>query len=85
MAEEPLEFEQEFHLQGAKANDMNRFQADEIMRWLQEYPEHMTDAMMAFDKTLMDVNEKISPGQDLLSGRIFDALTTGKISKERGW
>eukprot|EP00972_Heterocapsa_arctica_P028021 4121649-Heterocapsa_arctica.AAC.1 len=39
---------------GAQCNDMSRFQKDEIKKWLEDNPDRKADAMMPFDKALMN-------------------------------
>eukprot|EP00972_Heterocapsa_arctica_P068671 10147621-Heterocapsa_arctica.AAC.1 len=38
---------------GAQHNDMNRFQKNEIYKWLENNPDRKADAMLISDKTLM--------------------------------
>eukprot|EP00972_Heterocapsa_arctica_P051639 7597444-Heterocapsa_arctica.AAC.1 len=64
---------------------MNKWQVEDIRNWLDDDPKHMADANQVFDKKLMDVCENITISQDLLSGRIFDALIGGQMAKDRAW
>eukprot|EP00972_Heterocapsa_arctica_P027477 4039853-Heterocapsa_arctica.AAC.1 len=65
---------------------MNKWQKNEIKQWLDDHPNLMADAMNDFDKKLMDGTEgELSQTQELLSGRVFDALIGSPMGKERGW
>eukprot|EP00972_Heterocapsa_arctica_P106640 15707212-Heterocapsa_arctica.AAC.1 len=39
---------------GAQCNDMSRVQKDDIKKWLEDNPDRKADAMMPFDKALMN-------------------------------
>eukprot|EP00972_Heterocapsa_arctica_P086789 12793937-Heterocapsa_arctica.AAC.1 len=82
---EPPDVEPEDQLKGARANDINKWQIEDTRKWLDEDQKRMADAKQDFDKKLMDVTGKITVAQDLLSGRIFDALIGGHLARERNW
>eukprot|EP00972_Heterocapsa_arctica_P099844 14728802-Heterocapsa_arctica.AAC.1 len=61
-------------MQGAQNNDMNRFQRSEITKWFENNPERKADAMLEFDKTLMEDKGQVLPtALEAMSGRIYDA------------
>eukprot|EP00972_Heterocapsa_arctica_P076127 11229045-Heterocapsa_arctica.AAC.1 len=72
---EKSEEEEEEQKTGAKNNDMNKWQKVEIKQWLDDHPERKADAMIEFDKKLMDdKGVELSQYMEMLSGRVFDAL-----------
>eukprot|EP00972_Heterocapsa_arctica_P000866 120797-Heterocapsa_arctica.AAC.1 len=71
---------------GAQNNDMNRFQRNEIIKWLENNPERKADAMLDFDKTLMGDKGQVLPSAlEAMSGRIYDAVIGNYQAQKRGW
>eukprot|EP00972_Heterocapsa_arctica_P095054 14019651-Heterocapsa_arctica.AAC.1 len=70
---EESEEEEEEQLPGARGHDMYKWQENDVRKWLDENPALKADAMMDFDKKLMDGIEgtyrAISQTQEILSGR----------------
>eukprot|EP00972_Heterocapsa_arctica_P099023 14613021-Heterocapsa_arctica.AAC.1 len=65
---------------------MNKFTKDEVKKWLDDHPDRKAEAMMDFDKTLMnDKGMWLSAAMELLSGRLFDALIGNPMGRDRGW
>eukprot|EP00972_Heterocapsa_arctica_P099459 14676542-Heterocapsa_arctica.AAC.1 len=68
------ESDEEETMVGAQNNDMNRFQRNDIYKWLEQNPDHKADAMLDFDKTLMADKAQVLPrALEQMSGRIYDA------------
>eukprot|EP00972_Heterocapsa_arctica_P068367 10101492-Heterocapsa_arctica.AAC.1 len=71
---------------GAQRNDMTRIQKTEIVKWLEANPERKADAMLAFDKTLMDdKGQQLPPALEAMSGIIYDAVIGNYAARDRGW
>eukprot|EP00972_Heterocapsa_arctica_P037990 5592174-Heterocapsa_arctica.AAC.1 len=71
---------------GAQCNDMTRIQKNEIAKWLEDNPERKADAMLDFDKTLMDdKGQTLPPALEAMSGRIYDAVIGNYTARSRGW
>eukprot|EP00972_Heterocapsa_arctica_P104668 15426949-Heterocapsa_arctica.AAC.1 len=39
---------------GVQRNDMSRFQRENVKKWLEDNPDRKAEAMITFDKTLMN-------------------------------
>eukprot|EP00972_Heterocapsa_arctica_P001911 273536-Heterocapsa_arctica.AAC.1 len=71
---------------GAQCHDMSRFQKDDIKKWLQENPDRKSEAMMPFDRKLMEDKGKGLPTNlDIMSGRLFDATVGNWMAQGRTW
>eukprot|EP00972_Heterocapsa_arctica_P042454 6258425-Heterocapsa_arctica.AAC.1 len=68
-ATECSDVEEENPKTGAQINDMNKFQRDEVKKWLEDNPDRKAESMIIFDKTLMNDKAKVLPASlELLSG-----------------
>eukprot|EP00972_Heterocapsa_arctica_P044130 6513811-Heterocapsa_arctica.AAC.1 len=65
---------------------MSRVQKIDIMKWMEHNPDRKADAMMPFDKALMnDKGKTLPPSLEALSGRIYDAAIGNNVARDRGW
>jgi hypothetical protein len=78
--------EKEKDLTGAQSHDMNRQAKAAIIGWLQRNPEQGKNAMMDFDRDLMNAkNIELNNPQKQLSKYIFDAVVGNVVGRNRGW
>eukprot|EP00972_Heterocapsa_arctica_P071156 10511403-Heterocapsa_arctica.AAC.1 len=68
---------------------MSKWQESDIRKWWDENPTLKVDAIRNYDKKLLEgiegTERVISATQEILSGRVFDALIGSPIGKERKW